>query len=211
MKLQLALLAAAGAAACAFAIAPGSAVRPSAPAGGSSSHGATNQQAIAAYGKLPLAFTANAGQTDRRVRYSAQGGGLSVFLTRKRGDARSPASGQARQGTWARSRFASSARTGTSPSAVSGPAPGRVNYLLGNDPAEWQTGLRTYERVVYRNLWPGVDMVFHGQNGRLKYEFLVRPERPRPATSGSPTAVRGGSRSTAAGNLRIVADAGSAS
>jgi integrase len=44
---------------------------------------ATKQEAIAAYGKLPLAFTANAGQTDARVRYSAQGVGLSVFLTRK--------------------------------------------------------------------------------------------------------------------------------
>ena len=55
------------------------------------------------------------------------------------------------------------------------PGPGRVNYLLGNDPAERRTGLRTYERVVYRNLWPGVDMVFAGQNGELKYEFLVRP------------------------------------
>ena len=55
------------------------------------------------------------------------------------------------------------------------PGPGRVNYLLGNDPAKWHTGLRTYERVVYRNLWPGVDMVFAGQNGTLKYEFLVRP------------------------------------
>ena len=55
------------------------------------------------------------------------------------------------------------------------PAPGRVNYLLGNDPSKWHTGLRTYERVVYRNLWPGVDMVFAGQGGKLKYEFLVRP------------------------------------
>ena len=55
------------------------------------------------------------------------------------------------------------------------PAPGRVNYLLGNDPAKWHTGLRTYERVVYRDLWPGVDMAFHGQSGKLKYEFLVRP------------------------------------
>ena len=54
-------------------------------------------------------------------------------------------------------------------------APGRVNYLLGNDPSKWQTGLRTYDRVVYRNLWPGVDMSFAGQGGKLRYEFLVRP------------------------------------
>ena len=55
------------------------------------------------------------------------------------------------------------------------PAPGRVNYLLGNDPSKWHTGLRSYERVVYRDLWPGVDMAFAGRSGKLKYEFLVRP------------------------------------
>ena len=74
-----------------------------------------------------------------------------------------------------RSRSASSARTANVAIRGERPEQGRVNYLLGNDPAKWHTGLRTYERVVYRNLWPGVDMVFAGQNGRLKYEFLVRP------------------------------------
>jgi len=44
---------------------------------------ATKQQALAAYGNQPLAFTANAGQTDARVRYSVQGAGFSVFLTRR--------------------------------------------------------------------------------------------------------------------------------
>ena len=39
---------------------------------------ATKQQALAAYGKLPLSFTANAGQADARVRYAAQGAGFSV-------------------------------------------------------------------------------------------------------------------------------------
>jgi hypothetical protein len=52
---------------------------------------------------------------------------------------------------------------------------GKVNYLLGRDPARWHTGLPTYGQVVYRDLWPGVDMVFGGAAGRLKYEFLLRP------------------------------------
>ena len=77
---------------------------------------ATKQEAIAAYGKLPLAFTANAGQTDRRVRYSAQGGGLSVFLTRK--EAMLALQRPGKRGA-SRSRSASSVRTRTSSSAVS--------------------------------------------------------------------------------------------
>src|SRR5206468_7907894 len=52
---------------------------------------------------------------------------------------------------------------------------GRVNYLHGKDPAGWQPGLPTYGQLTYRNLWPGIDMVFHGSGGSLRYEFLVRP------------------------------------
>ena len=135
---------------------------------------ATKQQALAAYGKLPLAFTANAGQTDGRVRYSAQGAGFSVFLTRREAMlALSVRASSKRAGVALALRFLGANRN----VAIRGerPGPGRVNYLLGNDPAKWHTGLRTYERVVYRNLWPGVDMVFAGQSGKLKYEFLVRP------------------------------------
>ena len=158
---------------------------------------ATKQEAIAAYGKLPLAFTANAGQTDRRVRYSAQGGGLSVFLTRTEAmlSLQRPGKG-----------FALALRfLGANPNVVihgERSGPGRVNYLLGNDPAKWHTGLRTYERIVYRNLWPGVDMVFHGQNGTLKYEFLVRPGA---RVSGIRLGYRGARRLSLdrQGNLRI--------
>jgi hypothetical protein len=55
------------------------------------------------------------------------------------------------------------------------PLPGRVNYLIGNDPASWRTGLHTYGEVVYRDLWPGIDLAFRDQRGTLKYEFRVAP------------------------------------
>ena len=112
---------------------------------------------------------------DRRARPLLRPGRRLLGLPHAQGgDALPPASGQAAKGGAALAlRFLGSNRN----VAIRGerPGPGRVNYLLGNDPAKWRTGLRTYERVVYRNLWPGVDMVFAGQNGELKYEFLVRP------------------------------------
>ncbi|TMK78120.1 MAG: hypothetical protein E6G45_07710, partial [Actinobacteria bacterium] len=136
---------------------------------------ATKQQALADYGKLPLSFTANAGQADARVRYAAQGAGFSVFLTRREAMLSFQRPGKQRKGRGVALalRFLGSNRN----VAIRGerPGPARVNYLLGNDPAKWHTGLRTYERVVYRNLWPRVDMVLAGQNGELKYEFLLRP------------------------------------
>jgi hypothetical protein len=51
--------------------------------------------------------------------------------------------------------------------------PGRVNYLVGRDPAKWRTGLHTYGEVVYRDLWPGIDLAFRGERGTLKYEFRL--------------------------------------
>ncbi len=53
-------------------------------------------------------------------------------------------------------------------------ASGEVNYLRGNEPAQWHTGVPRYAQVVYRELWPGVDLRLHQQAGSLKYEFRVR-------------------------------------
>lgn len=52
---------------------------------------------------------------------------------------------------------------------------GKVNYLIGNDPTKWHTGLPTYREIVDRELWPGVDMVFQETKGQLKYEFVLQP------------------------------------
>src|SRR2546421_1186526 len=53
--------------------------------------------------------------------------------------------------------------------------PGSVNYLRGADPAKWRTRLARYRDVVYRDLWPGIDLRLHERAGVLKYEFRVRP------------------------------------
>ena len=128
------------------------------------------RQALAAYAKLPLSFTPNAGQLDRRVRFAAQAGSSGVFLTRT-GIALSLAKGK--RGVALRLGF-----LGANPSPLIAGArrePARVNYLLGNDPARWHTNLPTYEEILYRGLWPGVDLRVRGENGRLKYEFRVAP------------------------------------
>jgi hypothetical protein len=131
---------------------------------------AAKKNARAAYAKLPLAFVPNAGQTDARVRYSAQAGGASFYFTQK--EAVFSFAGK-RQGLALRLAF-----IGANPDVAIGArkrGAGKVNYLIGSDPAKWRTNLPTYGQVVYHDLWPGIDMVFRGANGQLKYEFLVRP------------------------------------
>jgi Ca2+-binding RTX toxin-like protein len=51
---------------------------------------------------------------------------------------------------------------------------GKVNLLIGPR-SDWRTGLSTYSRVVYEDLWTGIDLVFRGRAGRLKYDFIVGP------------------------------------
>ena len=49
-----------------------------------------------------------------------------------------------------------------------------VSYFRGPR-TEWRTGLPTYREVVYRDAWPGIDLVYSGLDGRLKYRLVVRP------------------------------------
>jgi hypothetical protein len=53
--------------------------------------------------------------------------------------------------------------------------PGKVNYFRGSDPSKWVTGARTYGRLTYRDLYPGIDLFVSIDHGRLKNEYLVRP------------------------------------
>ena len=68
--------------------------------------------------------------------------------------------------------FPHSARTGPT---ADDPHPSTANYFLGSDPANWRTNIPAYSRVRYRNLYPGIDLVFYGNAGRLEYDFTVAP------------------------------------
>ena len=53
---------------------------------------------------------------------------------------------------------------------------GPANFLVGQDPSQWRTGLPTHRIIRYANLYRGVDLVYSGSEGRLKSEFRVAPE-----------------------------------
>lgn len=52
--------------------------------------------------------------------------------------------------------------------------PGRANYLLGNDPAEWRTGVPVFGEVVYREVWPGVSVVYRARAESVKYSYELQ-------------------------------------
>ncbi len=149
-------------------------------------------EALRAYAKLPLAFVENRGQTDARVKFYAQAAHAAFYLTRDQivlsfvkasgesEDRRKTATVPIAAQTEAASRgIALSLRfLGSNPDVVltaGERAAGEVNYLRGNDPSRWQTHLPRYGGVVYRELWPGVDLALRDGAGTLKYEFHVHP------------------------------------
>ena len=52
---------------------------------------------------------------------------------------------------------------------------GRSNYFIGNDPAKWRTNVPTYSKVEYRDVYPGVSLVYYGNQQQLEYDLVVAP------------------------------------
>jgi Beta-propeller repeat len=140
------------------------------------------EQVLDQYAGLQSAFVENRGQIDARVRYYAHGARYGFYLTRDAlvlsfakstmGSA-AIASKQTAGGVNLALRF-----LGANPKVVvegEGRAAGDAHYLLGDDPDRWRTNVPRYNRVVYRALWPGVDLAFVDASGSLKYEFHVKP------------------------------------
>lgn len=52
----------------------------------------------------------------------------------------------------------------------------RMNFFFGKDPALWRSGVPVYGRVVYRNLWPGIDLGYEPSTGRITCVATVAPD-----------------------------------
>src|SRR6267378_1512436 len=142
------------------------------------------------YGKLQLHFEANRGQTHKDVRFLSRGPGYSLYLTsgeavlmltrpnpdEKKRDVRSRRERGAQ--TPVKSVALRMSLVGAAPEpVVSGleEQPGTANYFIGKDPAKWLTKVPTYARVHYRDVYPGIDLVYYGNQRQLEYDFVVAP------------------------------------
>ncbi len=126
----------------------------------------------AAIGKLPLQFERNEGQTDCRAKYISRGAGYDFFLTSS--DTLMSLHGQGQtSASFLRLTFVGA----NSRPAIAGEdeLSGKVNYFIGNDPAKWRTGVRTYSRVRHQSIYPGIDVVYYGNQSQLEYDFVVAP------------------------------------
>jgi uncharacterized protein (TIGR03437 family) len=133
---------------------------------------------------VPLSFEPNQGQLASTVQFLSRGSGYALFLT----------PGQIVLNL-ERQQPASAAATGQTPEAASvdtlrmsliganpeanavglARQPGVVNYFIGNDPKNWRSGIPTYGKVKYPQIYRGVDLVFYGNQRQLEYDFVVAP------------------------------------
>jgi hypothetical protein len=85
--------------------------------------------------------------------------------------------------------------------------PGKSNYFIGNDPKKWRTNVPNYAKVKYANVYPGVDLVYYGNQGQLEYDFVVQPGAdPRPIQLAINPHGQVGSRQKAVGSATEAAD-----
>ena len=135
------------------------------------------------YGKIPLGFEVNQGQTDAQVQFLARGAGYTVFLTPTMAVLslqRRDEELQKREGT-GKKRGANVLRmslVGANPGSKAAgidQLPGTSNYYIGNDPTKWRVNVPSYEAVSYRDIYQGVDLVYYGNQRRLENDFVVAP------------------------------------
>ena len=176
-------------------------------------------------GSLPISFELNMGQADPRVKFTARGKGYNVSLTedgvilglpgpnekRKRDSLNPQSSGKSRNATAAGDAVAihlkllRSSKSAEMTGATK--LPGVSNYYFGNNPRQWRTNVPTYGQVRCKDVYPGIDLLYYGNQGRLEHDFVVSPgadpERIAFRLQGAE-----GTHITPSGDLALVTSAG---
>jgi hypothetical protein len=125
-----------------------------------------------AFGKLPLTFEANAGQVDPAVRFVSRTQRSTLFLTPseavlslRRGEEESAV---------VRMRMAGGNRN---PRVLGENAlPTKTNYFRGNDARRWRTDVANYAQVRYESVYPGIDVLYRGNERQVEYDFVIAPK-----------------------------------
>ncbi len=147
---------------------------------------------------LPLSFEPNQGQAGAGVRFLARANGFTMLLTSDGATmalaAPSSVNAPAPEGATATQPSARSPQpsvlsfqlVGANPAApVVGEQalPGKSNYFIGNDPAQWHTNVPNYAQVRVKGVYAGIDMVWYGNGDNLEYDFVL-------AAGADPNAIR---------------------
>ena len=110
-------------------------------------------------------FIPNRGQAPENLRFLSKGSGLTAYFYSNEAEFRSEAGAM-------RVQF-----PGSTPTSVEGlgQLAGRANFLRGGDEKS-HLDVPLYGAIVYRDLYPGVDLVYRAEGHNLKSEYVIAPE-----------------------------------
>jgi hypothetical protein len=139
-----------------------------------------------AYGNLPLSFEGDTGQANKNVKFLARGSGYGLYLTGNEAALMLckpfsyPARPDSRRSIRKPSvcdvvRMQLAGASLKSEPVGEEQLPGTVNYFIGSDPAKWQTSIPTFGKVRYPGIYPGIDVVYYGNQQQLEFDFVVAP------------------------------------
>lgn len=124
-------------------------------------------RASQAYGRLGLTFEANRGQMDKDIRFASRTQGLGIALKADEALFGSSAADAVHMRLIGRTRNAHFEGLDLQQK--------RTNYLTGADPRNWRTDVANYGRVRYAEVWPGIDLIFYGNQQQLEYDLIIAP------------------------------------
>jgi hypothetical protein len=130
-----------------------------------------NADALKHYGQLPLAFEPASSARNSEAKFLARGNGYALFLTNHEAVL-------ALHGKSMPTQVVAMELSGANPAPTFSALeklPGTSNYFIGNKPEEWRTNVPQYRRISEKNVYPGVNLVYYGTQGRLEYDFDVAP------------------------------------
>lgn len=149
-------------------------------------------------GESAVLFERNIGQTESKYDFVSFAGGVKVRLSSDEAWIELPT----RNGV--RDNSVHAVLEGARHVSAEGflPVPTRTNYLIGNDPSRWITGVPNYRQVRFPNVYPGIDVIYHGSGSRLEHDFVVAPGA-NPAQVRMRFASVGGATVTPDGSLEV--------
>lgn len=141
-----------------------------------------------AFNGLPMVFEENRGQAGQSSKFFARGSGYLLNLKKsgallvlarsaKENELPAKPKSLARPTQWVTSNVQMEL-AGYNPDArITGEneLPGKANYFVGSDSHHWLTGVPTYKSVRYQGIYKDTDLVYHGHQGLLEYDFIVKP------------------------------------
>ncbi len=131
----------------------------------------------ASFMKTPLSFIKNDGQKDPSILYFEQGTGHITSFT-KDGISFTLSKMAKVKDAKQTPEVVTLTPLNASPFTIEAidKREGKINYLIGNDSKKWKTNIPTYGAILYKNIYPGIDVKFYGTNSQLEYDIIVSPQ-----------------------------------